>query len=355
MVTQVGAPRLATVGLTQADAARIATVLNAAETATLELGPETGDELQALAPDLVVVDITTDGGLGLVRELKLMPETHFIAVLAVGPPAAAAAAFAAGVDHVIDPSRPDDELRARADWLLRSTSFVRALRESRHELRLRRDWVRYLVHDLRNYLTKAIGDLALATRKAASDPAAAQGLVTRGEEELWRCTALLGDLLDVDRIKKGMLNLRRSPVDLVALLRSVAGNFRDTAARRRVQIRVIADGALVAQVDAALVERVLSNLVANALRFAPEGTPVTLLATSREGGALLEVENRGPSIPPERMSEIFEPFVRSDDQADAAGAGLGLAFCRLAVDLHGGTISVSEPEGGGARFRIDLP
>jgi signal transduction histidine kinase len=70
---------------------------------------------------------------------------------------------------------------------------------------------------------------------------------------------------------------------------------------------------------------------------------------------VVEVQNRGPSIPPEKMSEIFEPFVKSDDLAHAAGAGLGLAFCRLAVDLHGGTISVSEPAGGGARFRLELP
>jgi signal transduction histidine kinase len=216
--------------------------------------------------------------------------------------------------------------------------------------------VRYLVHDLRNFLTKAIGDLALATRKAASDPEAAQHFVQRCEEELWRCSSLLGDLLDVDRIRKGQLQVRRSATDLVALAGRVAETFKEAAARGEVALLVAArTPAVIADVDGALVERVLSNLVSNALRFAPRGTPIGVELSGGEGKAILEVENRGPSIPPEKMSEIFEPFVKNDDRPNAAGAGLGLAFCRLAVDLHGGTISVVEPDGGGARFRVELP
>jgi signal transduction histidine kinase len=142
----------------------------------------------------------------------------------------------------------------------------------------------------------------------------------------------------------------------VALAGRVSEAFRDAAVRAEVSLLVAAAApAVMAEVDAALVERVLANLVSNALRFAPRGTPIAIEVSNQEARAVVEVANRGPSIPPEKMSEIFEPFVKSDDRPHAAGAGLGLAFCRLAVDLHGGTISVSEPDGGGARFRVELP
>jgi two-component system sensor histidine kinase/response regulator len=354
LATQVVSPRVVAVGIDPDVGDRIAKILEASELAR-HAPADAGEEIQETEPDLVVVNAAAEGGLAVVRELKLLPETHFTAVIAVGPPELRTAAYAAGVDHFVEETLPADELRARAGALLRTSSFLRALRQSRHELRLRRDWVRYLVHDLRNFLTKAIGDLALATRKAASDPDAAKGLVARGEEELWRCSSLLNDLLDVDRIKKGQLNLRLSHVNLLEVAAQVARTFRDAAERARVEIRVIGDGAVAANVDAALVERLLANLVSNALRYAPAETAIGILAQAGEGRAVLEVENRGPSIPPEKTSEIFEPFVKPDDGPNAAGAGLGLAFCRLAVDLHGGTIGVSEPEGGGARFRVELP
>lgn len=355
LVAQVEIPRVITVGVSEEESAIIAPLLGATEVTRLEVGRDAGEEIADVEPDLVVVNVGVDGGLALLRELKLLPETHYIAVVAVAPPGLRVAALAAGADHVIDPDSPADETRARAGALLRAGAFARALRQSRQELRLRRDWVRYLVHDLRNFLTKAIGDLALATRKAASDPDAAKGLVARGEEELWRCSSMLNDLLDVDRIKKGQLNLRRSQVDLAKLAGGVVHAFRDAAERASVELRVIGDGAVPASVDAALVDRVLANLIANALRFAPHGTAIEIFAFGSHGHAVLEVQNRGPSIPSEKMSEIFEPFVKSDDRPNAAGAGLGLAFCRLAVDLHGGSITVSEPPGGGARFRVELP
>jgi signal transduction histidine kinase len=357
LVAQPGAPRVCTIGLDPALDKELAGLLGTSEVIPLDPAGDLGESVDAEEPDLVFVRVGEGGeGLGFVREMKLVPDTHFLPIIAVGAPATRLAALAAGVDHWVELPLPADELRARGDALMRSAAIARAMSQSRQELRLRRDWVRYLVHDLRNFLTKAIGDLALATRKAASDPEAAQHFVQRCEEELWRCSSLLGDLLDVDRIRKGQLQVRRSATDLVALAGRVAETFKEAAARGEVALLVAArTPAVIADVDGALVERVLSNLVSNALRFAPRGTPIGVELSGGEGKAVLEVENRGPSIPPEKMSEIFEPFVKNDDRPNAAGAGLGLAFCRLAVDLHGGTISVLEPDGGGARFRVELP
>lgn len=344
-------------GLDEALRDELAKLLGAVDIAPLEPRSDLGEEIERLEPDLIFVHIGENtGSLSLIRELKLLPETHFFPIIAIGDAATRLPALAAGVDHWLGEPIPKEELHLRASTLMRSAALSRAMRHSRRELRLRRDWVRYLVHDLRNMLTKALGDLAMATRKVAGENDDAQGLIARCEEELWRCSSLLDDLLDVDRIRKGLLTLRRTSSDLVALARKVADSFREAARRGEVEIVVDSQApALLADVDAALVERAIANLVSNALRFAPHRSTIAVRVSPGASAVALEVENRGPSIPPEKVSEIFEPFVRADDGPRAAGAGLGLAFCRLAVDLHGGTIVLSEPDGGGARFRVELP
>lgn len=340
----------------------IRTIIGAAEVVALEPRADFGEELEKREPDLVFIGVSAGGaGFAVLREVKLLPETHFFPIVALGVgeregDGTRLTAYGAGADHWLGLPLAADELRYRASALMRSAALSRAMRQSRRELRLRRDWVRYLVHDLRNYLTKALGDLALVTRKVAGENAAAKGLLARAEDELWRCSAMLDDLLDVDRIRKGLLQVRRAPTDLVALATRVAEQFRDASRRAGVGIALAArPEAISAEVDAALVERVLANLVSNALRFAPEGSSIDVALSTADGRVALEVENRGPGIPPEKISEIFEPFVKADDGPRAAGAGLGLAFCRLAVDLHGGTIGVVEPPEGGARFRVELP
>ncbi len=357
LVAQPSAPRLVTVGLDASQVEELRALVGATDVVTLAPASGLAGTIADHEPDLVFLQVGPDT-LPLVRELKLLPETHFIPIMAAGEASTRLTAYAAGVDHWSERPLPGDEVRTRAAALLRTSALSRALKQSRQELRLRRDWVRYLVHDLRNLLTKAIGDLAMATRKAAADPSAAGELMARCEDELWRCSALLNDLIDVDRIRKGTLNLRRSPTDLVALARSITDSFSATARRGRVQLLVTAEAlAVPANVDAALVERVIANLVSNGLRYAPEETPIVIaIHPAGDGGrVVIEVMNRGPSIPPEKADAIFEPFVKADDGPQAAGAGLGLAFCRLTVEMHGGNIKVSEPDGGGAMFRVELP
>lgn len=357
LVAQPAAPELATVGLDEAQIRELRSLVSAADVMSFAPGPHLFGALAEHEPDLLVLRITPDT-LPIVRELKLLPETHFLPVIGCGTPDTRLPSYNAGVDHWVELPFPVEELKTRASALLRSSALSRALRQSRQELRLRRDWVRYLVHDLRNLLTKAIGDLAMATRKTAADPSAAGELMARCEEELWRCSALLNDLVDVDRIRKGTLNLRRAPTDLVTLARKTAESFVAAARRGQVELLVHADAlAVPANIDPALVERVIANLVSNALRYAPEETPIVVAvhAADGDGRVTIEVANQGPSIPADKIDEIFEPFVKADDGPLAAGAGLGLAFCRLTVEMHGGRITVAEPSGGGALFRVELP
>src|SRR5262249_28863901 len=142
-------------------------------------------------PDLVVVGVASEAELGLVKQMKALPESHFIPIIVVAPPGLARAVYAAGADHATE-SLAAEEAVARGRAPVRSAAVARAVKSSRQELRLRRDWVRYLVHDLRNLLTKALGQLTLAGARGRTDPALRNCLLAC-EEELWRGAALLGD------------------------------------------------------------------------------------------------------------------------------------------------------------------
>jgi len=353
LIAQPAEARVLTVGLSAEQAAELtglAPLVHVTPVERVDLVALTQD-ITDQEPELVVVAAATEAELGIVKQMKALPESHFIPVMVVAAPTLARAAYIAGADHTTD-SLADDESLARGRALVRSGAVARAVKSSRLELRLRRDWVRYLVHDLRNLLTKALGQLTLAGARGRTDPALRDCLLAC-EEELWRGTALLGDFLDVDRIRKGSLHLHRAPADLVELAGKAAESYREPAARAGLEIAVASTGPLEATVDGALVERVLGNLVANALRFAPAGSVVTIGVDRVEGAAVLSVENRGPSIPAEDVPRLFEPFVRGDTRS--AGAGLGLAFCRLVAEMHDGSVAVAEPEGGGARFLVRLP
>src|SRR5262249_21971075 len=151
-----------------------------------------------------------------------------------------------------------------------------------------------------------------AQLRGREDPALRDGLLGC-EEELWRGTALLADFLDVDRIRKGSLTLHRTQTDLGELAAKVALAYRDAATRAALEIRVVADGPLVATVDGGLVERVLGNLIANALRFARTGGIISIDVARAGASAVLSVENAGPSIPPEDVPRLFEPFVSTSE------------------------------------------
>lgn len=353
LIAQPAEARVLTVGLAPAQLVGLDGLAPTVHVTPIERGENhtLTQDITDREPDLVIVGVATEAELGLVKQMKALPESHFIPVIVVGPRAVTRAAYVAGADHATE-SLAAEETVARGRALVRSGAVARAVKSSRQELRLRRDWVRYLVHDLRNLLTKAIGQLTLAGARGRTDPALRDSLLAC-EEELWRGTALLGDFLDVDRIRKGSLHLHRAPADLVELAGRVAESYREPAARAGLEIAVAVAGPVEATVDGALVERVLGNLVANALRYAPAGSAVTIGVDRDDRAALLSVENRGPSIPPEEVPRLFEPFVRADTRS--AGAGLGLAFCRLVAEMHDGSVAVAEPEGGGAQFLVRLP
>jgi two-component system sensor histidine kinase KdpD len=163
---------------------------------------------------------------------------------------------------------------------------------------------------------------------------------------------LLADLLDLDRLSKGILEPQRTRTDLAALVGRVAEEWRRRSGRR---LEVTAEP-VVAWVDSAKVERVVENLLANAGRHTTPDTPVWVRVARRDEGVLLAVEDAGGGVPRELAASLFEPFRRGlGAAAHAPGVGIGLSVVAGSPTSTGGGRGVQDRPGGGASFRVLLP
>ena len=161
---------------------------------------------------------------------------------------------------------------------------------------------------------------------------------------------LVNDLLDMDRIDRGLLRPEREPTDIGRLAKRVA---RECETLGPHPVRVESDPILV-DIDAGRVERIVENLLVNAARHTPVGTPIRIFAKAMPAGVQLIVEDEGPGVPDQLKQSLFDPF-RQGPAAAGRGVGLGLSLVRRFAELHGGAAHVEDRSGGGARFVIDLP
>jgi PAS domain S-box-containing protein len=208
-------------------------------------------------------------------------------------------------------------------------------------------------HELRTPLATVIG-IALTLQRAGSSLAEQDtvDLVDRLVANAGKLDRLLTDLLDLDRLSKGILTPQRSRTDLGALVVRVADEWRQRSGRR---LDVMVEP-VVAWVDSAKVERVVENLLANADRHTTPDTPVWVKVTRRREGVLLAVEDAGGGVPRELRSALFEPFRQGPGApAHAPGVGIGLSLVARFAELHGGRAWVQDRPGGGASFRVLLP
>ena len=205
-------------------------------------------------------------------------------------------------------------------------------------------------HDLRTPLTTI---KALAQENAVRGDRNALAI----EEQADRLGHLVADLLDLSRLKGGAMPVHlelNTAEDLVgAALRQMAGVLKDRPVETNVDFT---EPALAGRFDFVQSLRVLGNLLGNAVRYTPPGSPVEL-SVHREGGALVfAVADRGPGVPVAERDRIFEPFYRpAGAPADGGGAGLGLAIARRLAELQGGTLEYAPRSGGGSRFVLRLP
>jgi two-component system CheB/CheR fusion protein len=217
-----------------------------------------------------------------------------------------------------------------------------------------------LSHELRNPLAPIRNSLHLLGRAAPGDEQArrAQAVI---ERQVAHLTRLVDDLLDVTRISRGKVQLKREPLDLAEAVRRAIEDHRPAFAASGLELHVaIPGGAIPIDGDRTRIAQVLDNLLQNAAKFTPAGgeVAVSVEANGRLGMAVVRVRDTGAGIAPEMLPRLFEPFTQADTTLDRSkgGLGLGLALARGLVEQHGGTVSVaSEGLGRGAEFTVRLP
>jgi CheY-like chemotaxis protein len=196
-------------------------------------------------------------------------------------------------------------------------------------------------------------------RIAGDTAAAVEEVRTMMEEQVAHMVRLIDDLLDVSRISRNRLELRREPLDLVTLVRETAEASRPQFEKAGLELRVeLPDEPLPMQADPVRLAQVLGNLLTNAGKYTESGGHVRL-ALRREGEeAVLTVEDDGLGIPPDMLPRVFEMFTQIDPPLDRTqgGLGIGLALVRRMVELHGGRVAArSEGLGHGSCFEVRLP
>jgi PAS domain S-box-containing protein len=219
---------------------------------------------------------------------------------------------------------------------------------------LKSGFLQAVSHDLRTPLASVLGiSLTLQRGRGLIGPADTDDLLGRLAANARRLDRILTGLLDLDKLDRGIVELRREPVDLASLVAGVVSEAKDELDTHPVNLQLLPIQVLA---DAAKVERVVENLLANAARHTDPGTPIWVRVEPLDRGALLCVDDAGPGIPAEQRESIFRPFQRGPAGATyAPGSGVGLALVAQIASLHDGQAWVEDRAGGGASFRVLLP
>lgn len=249
----------------------------------------------------------------------------------------------------------DISAQKRTEHSLRSAlAAEQAVSRQLRELdRIRNAFLSAVSHELRTPLTSVLGYAeTLATRGEQLADGQVATLHDRLHVKARQLDRLLGDLLDLDRLAAGAAILDRRPTYVLALVHDVV----DQVETYDHPVRVTGEDVLV-DVDGAKVERIVENLVRNAIRHTPAGTEVRVGVQVEDAGVALVVDDEGPGVSTAEREQIFEPFVQGEAATRAAspGTGIGLALVAEFARLHGGDVRVEDAPSGGARFRVWLP
>jgi two-component system sensor histidine kinase KdpD len=212
-----------------------------------------------------------------------------------------------------------------------------------------------VTHDLRTPLASITASVTgLLDSWDALDADQRRELLVTIDEEASRLNRLVGNLLDLARMRAGALAPSPEPAGVDEVVQAVIARLRPVLEPFRVRT-VIRPNLPDAWIDQMMIDQVVTNILENAARFSPPGTEITVTVASFQGGVEVRIADQGPGIAAKDRAEVFEPFVRRDAGAGRGGTGLGLAIARAIVVAHGGRISIEGAPGGGTVVVFRIP
>ncbi|HEX4386357.1 MAG TPA: HAMP domain-containing sensor histidine kinase [Myxococcales bacterium] len=238
---------------------------------------------------------------------------------------------------------------AQAELENKHTALLASQREAESLSRL-------LVHDLKGPLTTILCYTGLVQEELRKNPDLAVLVedLNVADEAGQRMIDMIGDLLAIGRLEKQKMELEEAVIDVTGLLREVARGNEAGAKQKGVELKVTSVGVIHGRIDRELARRMLENLLGNAMRFLPRGGKLELAAAVEDSQLKLFVRNDGPTIPDAVRATLFERFGQGE-QRRGHNAGLGLYFCKLAAEAHGGTISLEDGSGWNVSFVAGFP
>lgn len=317
-------------------------------------------------PDLILLDVMMPGmnGYEVCERLKMdeqLAEIPVIFLSALNETADKVKAFeAGGVDYVTKPFQLR-EVQARVAAHLELHRQKRLLKESYDQLRrleeLRDNLVHMVVHDMRTPLTSMKGFLQLLDitegESMSKDGKEYVAILTDATENL---IELASSLLDVSKMEAGEMTLDLGECNLIEIIREAMCKVESLRENRQLSVEAPEESIKIIG-DAKLLARVIQNLLGNALKFTPDGGSISVGCEFSDPCVRVYVRDNGPGIPHESLEMIFDKFgqVASQQSQRQYSTGLGLTFCKLAVEAHGGSIGVDSEVGEGSTFWFSIP
>jgi two-component system sensor histidine kinase KdpD len=237
-------------------------------------------------------------------------------------------------------------------WIARESQIVQKKMETEH---LRNSLLSAISHDLRTPLAAIVGASSILVKNGDSlNKISRQELELTIYEESLRMSGLANNLLDIARLQSGKVILNRQSKPFKEIVDDVLSELRAQMVGYPVSIKLASDLPLV-KFDSVLIERVFANLLQNAVKYTPQGTPITISGIIESDELIVTVSDQGPGIPVGEEKRIFEKFFRGSNIGKQDGDGLGLTICHAIVDAHGGRIWADNLLSGGAAFHFSIP
>lgn len=323
-------------------------------------GREILEAVERLRPDAAIVDLAMpqmDGLEAIPRLLNTSPETKVLVLSGFDATQMAAVARRQGAHDYIEKGT---DLR---DVVMRLAALFPDIGPAPHEGPAPRhpearergaveEILNVLIHELQTPLAVLEGfALALQTAVERDDPQAIQETAEAIKRSSRTMRSLIRSFADTRALEAGRLSLTTRPAEVVKLVQLTLDDIKTVTHGH--QLRVIAEKEFTVEVDSVRVRQILTNLVGNAVKFSPPGSPIDVLVRPGGGGASIAVRDRGPGIPSQRLNELFKKFSRLG--VKGTGTGLGLYLSRGIARAHGGDLTVESVEGGGSTFTLTLP